>query len=146
MSDIARYDPFGELTRFGPLFSDPFMDDIFSRLTVPPFGSPEPQIRMDVKEGDGHYLISAEIPGVNKDDIRVSIDGKRVSINAEVRREETKGERVISSERRYGRVSRNFTLGCEVNQAEVKASYSNGVLELTLPKRPGSARVEIPIS
>lgn len=146
MNDIARHDPFGELTHVSPLFFDPFMDDIFSRLTVPPFGSPEPKIRMDVKEGDAHYQISAEIPGVNKDDIRVSIDGKRVSISAEVRREEKEGERVISSERRYGRISRNLSLGCEVDQATVKAGYINGVLELTLPKKPGSARVEIPIT
>lgn len=146
MSNIASYDPFNELVRFNPLFADPFVDDIFGSLR--PFGAIEPQIRMDVNESDGQYQISAEIPGVNKEDIRVSIDGKRISISAEIRREKDvkEGEQVISSERRFGRASRSFSLGCEVDQAAVKASYDNGVLELTLPKKPGSARVEIPIT
>jgi len=108
----------------------------------------EPQIKMDVKEADGKYVVNAEIPGVNKDDIHVTVDGNRVSISAEVKQEkETKeGSRVIRSERSYGVASRSFTLADEVDQNKVEAKYNNGVLELTLPKKPGSTRKEISIS
>ncbi|WP_273872541.1 Hsp20/alpha crystallin family protein, partial [Serratia odorifera] len=67
------------------------MDDIFSSFMMRPFIREGmelgPQIRMDVKEADGKYLIKAEVPGVNKDDIHVTIDGNRVSISAEIKQE-----------------------------------------------------------
>lgn len=149
MSNLTRYDPVNELARFDP-FMD--MDSMFNKFMMRPMLRGgldiEPQIKMDLKEADGHYLVNAEIPGVNKDDIHVTIDGNRVSISAEVKREkETKnGERVIRSERSYGMASRSFTLADEVDSSKVQAKYNNGMLELTLPKKPGSARKEIPIS
>ena len=150
MSNIARYKPLGsDLARFDPFFD---IDDIFNRFVMRPIQREgleiEPQIKMDVKEADGKYVVNAEIPGVSKDDIHVTVDGNRVSISAEVKKEkETKeGERVIRSERSYGMASRSFTLADEVDQGKVQAKYSNGVLELTLPKKPGAARKEISIS
>jgi HSP20 family protein len=87
--------------------------------------------------------VKAEIPGVRKEDIDVSIDGNRVSITAEVKREkeERKGETVVCSERYYGTQFRGFTLQHAVDQSKTDAKYENGVLELTLPKRqPMSAK------
>jgi len=149
MSNIVRFDPFTELGRF-----DPFMDidDVFNRFMMRPLVrggmEMEPQIRMDVKEMDGEYRINAEIPGVKKDDIHISIDGRRVSISAEVKQEKEvkEGERLIRCERSYGMSSRSFNLADEVDQSKVEAKYNNGILELTLPKKPGSARKEIPVS
>lgn len=150
MYDITRFEPFSELARL-----DPFMDagDLFNKFAARPFFRTgmevEPQIKMDVMESDGKYLVKAEIPGVNKNDIRVNIDRNRVSISAELKQEkETKeGERVIRSERSYGVATRSFSLADEVDQSGVEAKYNNGVLELTLPKKPGGAtRREIPIS
>jgi HSP20 family protein len=150
-----------EITRFNPLSNelirvDPFLDvdDMFNRFMMRPFSQLregmqlEPQIKMDVKEADGKYVVNAEIPGVNKDDIHVTVEGNRVSISAEVKLEKDvkEGERVIRSERCYGMSSRSFTLADEVDQDQVQAKYDNGVLELTLPKKPGYARKEIPIS
>ncbi len=147
MDDITRFDPFTRLEHWNP-FRD--MDDVYNRFMMGPVlrggMEREPRIRMDVKEADGAYMIRAEIPGVNKDDIRVSIDGKRVSITAEVRLEKEEGERVICSERSYGKASRSFCLADEVEQDKVQAKYADGVLELTLPKKAGSPRREIPIS
>lgn len=150
MSNLTRYNPFGsELARFDPFLD---MDEFFNRFTMRPLLREgmeiEPQIKMDVKEADGQYVVNAEIPGVNKDDIHVTVDGNRVSISAEVKQEkETKeGERVIRCERSYGMASRSFTLADEVDQSKVQAKYNNGVLELTLPKKPGAARKEISIS
>lgn len=150
MNNITRFNPFSsELTRFDPFWE---MDDVFNKFMMLPVlregMEAEPQIRMDVKEADGKYMIKAEIPGVNKDDIHVTIDGNRVSISAEVKKEkeEKEGERVIRCERSYGMASRSFNLADEVDQSKVQAKYNNGVLELTLPKKPGSSRKEVSIS
>lgn len=150
MSNITRFNPFNtELARFDPFLD---MDEVLNRFMMRPLlregMETEPQIKMDVKEADGKYVVNAEIPGVNKDDIHVTVEGNRVSISAEVRQEkETKeGERVIRCERSYGMASRSFTLADEIDQGNVQAKYNNGVLELTLPKKPGTARKEISIS
>jgi HSP20 family protein len=156
MNDITRFNPFTELTRFDPLLTrfDPFWDvsDVMNKFMTRPLlregMEMEPQIKMDVKEADGKYVVKAEIPGVKKDDIHVTIDGNRVSISAEVKHEkdEKEGEKVIRSERSYGMASRSFSLADEVDQGKVQAKYADGVLELTLPKKAGAARKEIPIS
>jgi HSP20 family protein len=149
MNKITRYDPFSELARFDPFWD---MDDVFNRFMMRPVARGgmeiEPQIKMDVKESNGDYRIKAEIPGVKKDDIHVSIEGNRVSISAEVKKEKEvkEGEKLIRSERSYGMASRSFTLADEVDQGKVQAKYTDGVLELTLPKKPGSSRKEISIS
>lgn len=147
MNNITRFDPVSEIARLDPFLN---IDDMFNRFMMRPIlrGVTEPQIKMDVKEADGQYQVKAEIPGVNKEDIHVTIDGNLVSISAEVKQEKEvkEGERVISSERSYGMASRSFSLGADVDQDNVKASYNNGVLELTLPKKPGTAKLSIPIS
>lgn len=150
MASLTRFNPLhSELARFDPFWD---IDDVFNRFMMRPMLREgmefEPQIRMDLKEAEGKYVVNAEIPGVNKDDIHVTIEGNRVSISAEVKHEkETKeNERVIRSERSYGMASRTFTLAEEVDQGKVQAKYTNGVLELTLPKKAGAARKEIAIS
>ena len=149
MSNITRYDPLARLARFDPFLD---MDDVFDKFMLRPMRREvqeiEPQIKMDVKESNGDYKIKAEIPGVKKDDIHVSIDGNRVSISAEIKqeKEEKEGEKVIRCERSYGMASRSFTLADEVDQSKVQAKYIDGLLELTLPKKQGSGRKEIPVS
>jgi HSP20 family protein len=126
------------LTRFTP--RDEVFDDLFRGFFMRPIrldGGPEVQIKMDVKEDDKAYTVHAEIPGVKKDDIHVSIDGNQVSISAEVKNEKEvkEGEKVLRSERYYGKVSRSFTLGGDVDEANAQAKYEDGVLLLTLPKK-----------
>lgn len=152
LNSITRFNPLGnELSRFDlPWDINRALDSFMMRPF--PFYREEiqvgPQIRMDVKEADGKYLVKAEIPGVKKEDIHVTIDGNLVSISAEVKQEkETKeGERMIRCERNYGMATRSFTLADEVDQGHVLAKYQDGVLELTLSKKPGSSRKEISIS
>jgi HSP20 family protein len=100
-----------------------------------------PQIRIDLSETDNAFAVKAEIPGVKKEDIDVRIDGNQVTISAEVRqdKEEKQDGRLLRSERRYGYASRSFLLGSDVDQAGADARYSNGVLELKLPKKAPSA-------
>jgi len=97
-------------------------------------------IRIDVSENDKEYLVSAEIPGAKKEDIRVSIDGNYVSIAAEIKKElEEKHGRTLTKETYHGSVSRGFTLGSDVDEKTAVAKLEDGVLRLTLPKRQGSS-------
>ena len=126
----------------GSLFDD-FFKDIAPGFYVRPLhgdGVPTPsQIKVDVKETDGSYTVQAEVPGVPKEDIHVSIEGNVVSLRAEVRQhdQKTEGEKVLRSERYFGSVARSFQLPVDVDAAQAKAKYDNGVLTLTLPKKQG---------
>ena len=120
---------------------DPF-DDLFRGFFVRPleFGADNneaPPIRVDVKENAESYLVHAELPGVKKDDIQVQIDGNQLSISAERRQEkEVKdNERVLRTERYYGQVSRSFQLSQDIDEEHAVAKFTDGVLELTLPKK-----------
>ena len=124
MANITRLDP---------------LDDLFRGFFVRPVdfdGSTQqpPSIKMDVKEQGDNYLVHAELPGVRKEDIHVVVDGNQVSISAEIKQEKEikEGERVLRSERYFGKVARSFQLGQEA------AKFNEGVLELTLPKRAAS--------
>ena len=124
------------INRFDPL------DDFFRGFFVRPVeyasnsGEVAP-IKLDVKAQNDNYLVLAEIPGVTKEDIQVSIDGSVVSISAEKKQERDlkEGERVLRTERFYGKVSRSIDLGSEIDEGQAAAKYDNGVLELTLPKK-----------
>lgn len=126
------------LTRFTPF--DETFDDLLKGFFVRPMafeGQPQVQLRIDVAEDENAYTVHAEVPGVNKDDINVTIDGNQVAISAEVKRnsEQKQGERVLHSERYYGKVYRAFSLAQDVDQASAQARYNEGVLELRLPKK-----------
>lgn len=134
----------------GSLFDD-FFKDIAPGFYVRPLhgeGVPSPtQIKVDVKETDGGYTVQAEVPGVPKEDIQVSIDGNMVSLRAEVRQhdQKTEGEKVLRSERYFGSVARSFQLPVDVDAAQAKAKYDNGVLTLTLPKKQGGSAQRLSI-
>ncbi|MFT0851675.1 Hsp20/alpha crystallin family protein [Achromobacter sp. F4_2707] len=134
MNDIVRRDPFSDLLRGFFVRPVDFDFDVSTQA---------PEMRVDVKENADHYAVSAELPGVAKDDIHVNIDGQLVSISAERKQEkETRdGERVLRTERYFGKVSRSFQLGQEVDEARASAKFKDGVLELTLPKKaPAQAK------
>jgi HSP20 family protein len=148
MTNITRFDPFNELTRFDP-FGD--LDNMFKGFVMRPLfqgATAAPQMKLDVTEDDKAYTIKAEIPGVKKEDIHISVDGNLVSISAEVKKEAEKkeGKKVVHSERYFGQVSRSFTLAKEVEQAAASAKYADGVLEAVLPKKQGSAAQQISVS
>lgn len=149
MSNLTLFNPFNKITRFDPLWD---MDDMFDRFMMRPawreMEAAEPQIRMDVSEADGAYTIKAEIPGVKKEDIHVTIDRNQVCISAEVKQEKEvkEGEKMVRCERCYGKAMRSFSLDQEVDQDAVKAKYADGVLELKLPKKISAAKKEVAIS
>ena len=131
-------------TRFTP-FDDSF-DELLRGFFVRPMafeGAPQTAqaIRVDVRENEDAYVVHAEIPGVKKDDIHVTIDAEQIAISAETRneREVKEGERVLRAERHYGKVYRAFTLGQPVDEDKAVARYADGVLELTLPKKAAAS-------
>jgi HSP20 family protein len=136
------------LTRYTP-FSDPF-DDLFKGFFVRPaafeVATPAAQFRMDVTEEDGAYVVHAEVPGVKKEDINVTIDGNQIAITAEVRsRAQDKGEKSLRSERYHGKVYRAFSLAQDVDEASAQAKYTDGVLELRLPKKAAESAKKLTI-
>jgi len=147
MANITRFDPFGDLAHFDPFrdFEDTFR---VPRLRALWQNLPEaPQIKMDVSEDDKAYRVKAEIPGVKKEDVKVSIDGNNVSISAEMKKEqeEKKGEKIIRSERYCGSQFRGFTLQHEIDQGKAEAKYQDGILELMLPKKEATSAKQIAI-
>jgi HSP20 family protein len=131
MAQLQIYDPFAD-TGFDELFRG-----FFRPVRTDKAAAPAP-VRIDVVETDKAYTVRAEIPGVNKDEIHVAIEGNQVTISAEVKRDfETKeGERVLRNERYFGSVYRSFTLPAELDETASEAKYENGVLALTLAKKP----------
>jgi HSP20 family protein len=136
MAGVTRFDPFGEIV-------DDFLKGFFVRPVAYDPAESVRRVRIDVTEHDGEYKVLADLPGVKKEQISVQIDGDQVSISAEVRgeREEKDGERVLHSERYFGKVARAFRLAEEVDEAKAVAKFTDGVLELTLPKKaPATSR------
>lgn len=131
------------------LFSDIFKDLSLQRQMGKPFydlSLPE-SINIDISETPEAFSVQADIPGVKKEDIRVTIEDRQLQISVEAKqeKEEKKDEKVILSERYFGFVSRTVMLPGDVDSSKVSARYENGVLFLTLPKTLTKAnnRIEV---
>ena len=136
MGDISRYDPFSNF------------EDLFRKSCMRPFSmeAEAPMIKVDITESDNAYKVRAEIPGVKKEDVKVQVEGNRVTISCETRQEteEKEGERVISRECHQGSSYRSFMLGSEVDETKAGAKYEAGMLELRCRRKkeqaPGGLR------
>lgn len=130
---------FGQLAKsFGDLFSD----DFFA-----PLQSSTLSFRTDIRENDKSYLIEAELPGFNKEEIEIGYTNPYLTIKAvrnEENTEENKDGRAVRRERRYGEYVRRFYVE-DIEQEGITASLKNGVLALEVPKRqkPAGKRIEI---
>ena len=133
MTTLQIYDPFADTAVDGLLRS-------LFRPVAADRDSPR-SVRIDVTESDHAYLIHADMPGVDKEDVQVAIEGDQVTISAEVKRasEPAKGSRVLRSERYAGRYHRSFVLPVELDEAASAAKFDQGVLELTLAKKAVAA-------
>ncbi|NHL69263.1 Hsp20/alpha crystallin family protein [Burkholderia ambifaria] len=144
MSNMTRYDP----------FSIEPVSELFQGLFRPLRGmaladeADLASMKIDVTENDKAYTVNAELPGVLKDDIDVQITGNTVSINAKIERnnEQKEGERVIRRERYSGAISRSFSLSGDIDDANATATYQDGVLSLTLPKKALVGQKKLTIS
>ena len=129
MNPLTRYEPL--VGRLDGLFDD------FLRPALVWENNAQPQIRVDVKETPEAYTVLAELPGVKKEGIHVEIEGNEVTISAETRREAEKkdNEKWLRTERFFGKTARRFALPQEIDEAKANARFTDGVLELTLPKK-----------
>lgn len=140
MNQMTRWDPFENLLK-------DFRGLVLQPVDLSTSNPDVPVLKIDVKEDSDAYTVHADLPGVPKDDIHVNIEGAVVSISAEKKRvvENKEGERVLRSERHYGKVSRSFQLGQEIDESRAQAKFSDGVLELTLPKKVAVAARKLKI-
>jgi len=133
MKDITRSSerrtPWGLFGDFDDVF-----DDFWRPVRRENGGAFAPAV--DVKESDNEYRIRADLPGVKKEDLDISLQDGVLTINAEAKQEkkEEKEGRVIRQERRYGKFVRSMRLGDTVDADKIKAEYKDGVLDLVLPK------------
>ena len=144
MSTLTYYDPFrgvrslqGEINR---LF-DRDMDDSNGQLTQWP-------MRVDIREDENSIVVKADVPGMEQKDINVNVDNGMLTISGERSfTDEEHKDKYHRVERAYGRFSRSFQMPNTTDPENISATYKNGVLEVTLPKReeakPRSIQVQI---
>jgi len=127
---------------------DRLFDDSFDRFFAPSAQGSQRSPALDVAESDRAYTVKIDLPGVAKEDVKVSIDGRRISVEAQTRNEEEKkeGDRVVYRERSLASYARSFTVAVDVDQAESGAKLENGVLTLTLAKRGAAASAQITVN
>jgi HSP20 family protein len=144
--NMTRSNQTRDMTRSG---SFPNIGDLFREFSLVPSLrglEPEPRMKVDVEETDQAYILKAEVPGADREDITVSIDGNVVSIRADVEEERVdENGNMIRSERMFGEELRSFTLPQEVDESKAQAKMENGVLVLTLPKKSGGSGKKLAI-
>jgi len=131
------------MSNLTPFIGRGLLDDIFrdvnpSYFIKPLHGDPLPsQIRVDVKENPNEFIVEAEIPGAGKENINIEIDGNVVTIAAQISQvdSENKDEKLLRTERYFGRVSRSFRLSSDIDEQSSKARYDDGILTLNLSKQ-----------
>ncbi|MEA2062337.1 MAG: Hsp20/alpha crystallin family protein [Gemmatimonadota bacterium] len=140
---LIRWTPTGPALR-GRTFFDPFTDLFDSWAS----DNRDTGLRVDLAEKEDHYVISAELPGVKNEDLSVTVENDLLTVSAEKRDEfEGKDGSVFRRERTFGRVSRSFRLGNQVDVEKIDAEYKDGVLTVTLPKletvKPRELKVKV---
>ena len=143
-----NWDPFEEMRKirneidamFARFFGRPEVRE--AELTIPQ-GFREPL--SDIFETDNEIVIVTELPGVNKDDIKISASEDSIEIKAEVREEKVKRENYFSQERRYKGFYRSLSLPVKVDPTKAKATYKNGLLEIRLPKKEAARKINVKV-
>lgn len=148
MNALTRWNPFRAGSRFDPITD---IDDLFRGFPMRPlwrdFEEAANDMRLDVQEDDDSYSITADLPGVRKEDIQVTAEGNQVTIEAEIKHEENrKARKQLHSERYYGKTYRSFTLPQQFDGSRCTAKYDKGVLTLTLPKKSNGASTRIAVN
>lgn len=133
MREMLRWDPFREMTALLPQLA------AFERMEWSP--------SFDVSETKDAYVFKADVPGVKQEDLEIAMTGNRVQISGKRDTEqETKTDTVYTYERQSGSFTRSFTLPEGVDVDLAKSELKEGVLTLTIPKKPGAQAKKIPIS
>ncbi len=145
---IVRWRPYRELATLQDEMNR-LIESFFGREFL---GEPEPAAmmwgpRVDIHETDDMYVVEAELPGLTKDDIKLSVHESTLTLEGEKKlEEEKKGRNWHRQERVYGKFQRSFTLPSAVDANKISATFKNGVLTIELPKSEAARPKEIPIS
>lgn len=143
--DLESWNPFKEFqllaNRFGPLFDEMFPYEKGSESWLSQW---VPAI--DIYESDDAIKISAELPGLDKKDVEITVENNVLTIKGEKKLDkEIKKERYYRCERCYGTFTRSFTLADYVDPESIKAQFKNGILEIAIPKKEHAKPKEITI-
>lgn len=144
---LSSYRPGGMEDQFGRMFENMFQD-FFAPLAQGRWSGDDVGLpRLDVTETEKTFEVKAEMPGVKKEDVNVSIDGQRVTIEGECQQanEQRQGEQVVYSECSTRKYQRSFTLPTEVDDTSAQARLEDGVLMLSLPKKQGGTARKLTI-
>ncbi len=141
-TDLSSYNPFREMEEFEKrFFSEPFAS-FFKNGDIAEF-------KTDIKDEGDFYVLEADLPGFDKNDIHLDLSDNTLTINAERHSEHEENDKkgkYVHVERSYGKYSRQFDVS-SIDTDKIKAKYENGVLRLTMPKKqetlPESHRLEI---
>ncbi len=144
---LAKWDPFHEVDELLDRYARPF-DWPFRGGRTPAVRGADWAPRVDISETDGNFMITAEVPGVSREDVKIGIEDHVLTIHGESKREkEESGKQFHRVERYYGSFSRSFTLPDNVDEEKVEAAFNDGLLTLTIPKteasRPKSIEVKV---
>ena len=131
------------MSNLSPFVSRGLFDELFHDVSPGYFIKPlhgdalPAQIKVDVKENPNEFIVHAEIPGAGKENIQVDIQGKVVTILAQISQvdSESNEDKPLRNERYYGEVSRSFQLSADIDEGNSKARYKHGVLTLNLRKK-----------
>lgn len=140
MASLVRWDPFRALRR---------RDDVFEDLFREVFGPGEQELMepaAEVAESDGEVTVKMAIPGVEKEQIQISVDDRTLTVRGEVKKEtEEKKKNFYRQEIRYGSFQRALSLPCEVDGAKAKADLKNGMLKIVMPKsqQPKAQKISV---
>jgi HSP20 family protein len=141
---IVRWNPTRDMMRLRSEF-DRLFDETFD-LPAWRWSQPAAQLAIDVAEDDDAYIVKASIPGIDADDLDVSINNNVLSIKGEIKEEkDVDEEKYHLRERRWGSFARSVTLPSSVDVDGVEATYEDGVLTLNVPKTEASMTKRIPI-
>lgn len=120
---------------FGDNLFDNFMDDIFPTTGRKTYKTMPSIMRTDIKETDDQYILSVELPGFNKEDVKLHLKDGYLNISASTQNENEEEEgKFLRRERYTGSMTRSFYVGEDLSEEDVKAKFGNGVLTLSLPK------------
>ncbi len=133
-SNMVRWDPFREMVTLREA-----MDSLFENAMITPFTGGQQtmggNLPLDVTENEDNFVVKASVPGIDPNDLEITVNSDVLTIKGETKAEDEKqGERYHLRERRWGSFSRSISLPTPVKTDAVEADYHNGVLTLTLPK------------
>lgn len=116
--------------------NDYLLDDFFNDFFVPETSNEKHLMKTDIKENEKNFEVSVEMPGFDKNNIKMSLKNGYLTIEGHIEKnnDEEDKKHYIRKERYSGSVERSYYVGEDVKEEDIKASFKNGILEISIPK------------